>query len=171
MARLRTAFIATVFAADIALASPVLSLSDSPLERGETPPDWAVRPTSDQTDHVYPELANDLGLGGHVMLQCRIDSRGLVERCAIRSENPPGLKFGRAALRLTPLFRFRPAMTITGPMPATINIPVRFVPPPDDIRRAIPFMALLAAFTTAITWRRRRSVMRGLIPAGHTTKA
>ena len=32
-------------------------------------------------------------------------------------------------------------------------IPIRFVPPPDDVRRAIPFMALLAALSTL--WARR----------------
>ncbi len=165
--RIRAVFFAVSCTSFVALACSALALSDSPFERGETPPDWAVRPAPDQTDHVYPELANDLGLGGHVMLQCRIDSRGLVEHCAIRSETPSGLKFGWAALRLTPLFRFRPAMTITGPMPSTVNVPVRFVPPPDDIRRAIPFMALLAAFTTVISWYKRRSVERAAAPRGY----
>lgn len=153
------------------LAGSAWSFSDSDLGRGTTPPDWAARPSSDQTDHVYPELANDMSVGGHVMLKCRIDSRGLVERCRVLAETPLGFRFGDAALRLTPMFRFRPAMTITGPMPSDVNIPIRFVPPPDDIRRAIPFMALLAAFTTWLRWYRGRNRARSAISPGRTSEA
>ncbi len=159
-----------IAAACACLASSAWSFSDGDLQRGIIPPDWAARPDPDQTASVYPELANDLGIGGHVTLGCRIDSRGLVERCRILAEAPRGFKFGGAAVRLTPMFRFRPAMTMTGPMPSTVDIPIRFVPPPDDIRRAIPFMALLAAFTTALAWYRRRVRARGWVRGGRVSE-
>ncbi len=169
--RTRGVFAAMSCASGVMLTSPTFALSDTGFDHGSTPPDWAMKPAADQTDHVYPEVANDLGLGGHVTLRCRIDTRGLVEHCSIREETPPGLKFGHAALRLTPLFRFRPAMTLTGAVPSTVNVPIRFVPPTDDIRRAIPFMALLAAFTTGVRWYRRRSEARHSALPGLVAKA
>jgi TonB family protein len=105
--------------------------------------------------NVYPELANDLGLGGFARINCRINSLGLVESCHVLSQTPPAMGFGRAALRLAPMFRFRPATGLAGAIPSYVVIPVRFVPPPDDIRRAIPVMALLAAIATFAARRKR----------------
>jgi TonB family protein len=112
----------------------------------------------------YPELANDLDLGGFARINCRVSAYGLVERCRVVSESPPGLGFGRAALRLAPLFRFRPATTLVTAVPSQVVIPVRFVPPPDDVRRAIPFMALLAVLSTLWAWRVRRLRGNGIDP-------
>jgi len=147
-------------AALLALAIPMSLLAqDAVLPPGATPPDWLAKPPPAAMAKYYPELANDLDLGGHAQISCRVSGYGAVERCRVVSESPPGLGFGRAALRLAPLFRFRPATTLVTAVPSQVMIPIRFVPPPDDIRRAIPFMALLAALSTL--WARRVRRLRG----------
>ena len=141
----------------LALALPMdVHAQDAVLPAGATPPDWLAKPPAAAVAHYYPELANDLDMGGLARINCRVSAHGLVERCRVVSEGPPGLGFGRAALRLAPLFRFRPATTLVTTVPSQVVIPVRFVPPPDDVRRAIPFMALLAALSTLWAWRVRR---------------
>ena len=133
----------------LALATPIsLPAQDAVLPPGATRPDWLAKPPPAAVATYYPELANDLDMGGLARINCRVSAHGFVERCRIVSESPPGLGFGRAALRLAPLFRFRPAATLVTAVPSQVLIPVRFVPPRDDVRRAIPFMALLAALTT-----------------------
>jgi len=146
-------------AALLALALPMVAQAqDAVLPPGATPPDWLTRPPAAAMATFYPELANDLDMGGFAAINCRVSAYGLVERCRVVSESPPGLGFGRAALRLAPLFRFRPATTLVTAVPSQVQIPVRFVPPPDDVRRVIPFMALLAVLTTL--WARRARKLR-----------
>jgi len=138
------------------------------LPPGTAPPDWLAKPDAWARKGVYPELANDLGLGGHVILDCRIDSHGAPETCHVISQSPPAMGFGAAALRLSAKFRFHPAMGLAGPIPSHVRIPIRFVPPPDDLRRAIPFMVVLAAGVTL--WTRRRTLGR-LKPLGNGAAA
>jgi TonB family protein len=144
----------------LALALPIdVHAQDAVLPPGAAPPDWLAKPPAAAMATYYPELANDLDLGGFAEINCRVSAYGIVERCRVVSATPPGLGFGRAALRLAPLFRFRPATTLVTAVPSQVMIPVRFVPPPDDIRRAIPFMALLAALSTL--WAPRGRRLRG----------
>jgi TonB family protein len=153
----------------LALLTPTsLIAEDDSLPPGTAPPDWLAKPDALARKGVYPELANDLGLGGHVLLDCRIDSHGAPETCHVVSQSPPAMGFGVAALRLSAKFRFRPAVGLAGPVPSHVRIPIRFVPPQDDLRRAIPFMALLAAGVTV--WGRRRSLGK-LKPMGDAAAA
>jgi len=153
----------------LALLTPTsLIAEDDSLPPGTAPPDWLAKPDALARKGVYPELANDLGLGGHVLLECRINSRGTPETCHVVSQSPPAMGFGAAAVRLSAKFRFRPAMGLSGPVPSQVRIPIRFVPPPDDLRRAIPFMAVLAGGLTL--WTRRRSIGR-LRPVGEGASA
>ena len=136
-------------AAILALVLPAdLHAQDAVLPVGATPPDWLAKPSAEAVANDYPELANDLDLGGVARINCRVSAYGRVEHCRIMSETPPGLGFGAAAVRMSPLFRFRPATTLVTAVPSQVVIPIRFVPPKDDLRRAIPFMAMLAALTT-----------------------
>jgi hypothetical protein len=50
------------------------------------------------------------------------------------------------------------------------RIPIHFAPPQDDPRRAIPFMAMLAALTTLWARRARRSGKPGPDGAGVFTR-
>jgi len=153
-----SSFAATVL---LALVVPmVLHAQDAVLPPSATPPDWLVKPSAAAVQAYYPELANDLDMGGFARINCRVSGYGLVEHCRVVTESPPGLGFGSAALRMAPLFRFRPATTLVSAVPSQVVIPVRFVPPRDDVRRAIPFMALLAALTTL--WARLARRSRGL---------
>ena len=141
------------------------------LPKTATPPDWLTTPSPATVDNFYPELANDLGIGGRAVIDCRIGPDGLVELCRTQSESPPGFDFGAAAIRMSRSFRFRPAMTASGPIPSTVTVPVRFVPPPDDLRRLIPWAFLLALGTTA--WARHRQVtgrisQDGAVPEAQT---
>src|ERR1700678_1092339 len=103
----------------LALALPMDVLAqDAVLPPGAAPPDWLAKPPAAAVASYYPELANDLDLGGHAQISCRVSAHGRVERCRVVSETPPGLGFGRAALRLAPLFRFRPATTLVTAVPS-----------------------------------------------------
>jgi TonB family protein len=91
-----------------------------------TPPDWEVMPTENQLQSVWPRLAREHGVGGVVELDCLVNVAGRLEDCRVTRENPPGVEFGAAALRLTPKLRFRPARNAAGPVAARIHIPINF---------------------------------------------
>ena len=153
-----------VVIAFLALTVPIkLHAQDAVLPHGATPPDWLVKPSAASVQAYYPELANDLDMPGFARISCRVSAAGRVEHCRVADESPPGLGFGQAALRMAPLFRFRPAATLVTAVPSQVVIPVRFVPRQDDVRRLIPFMALLAALSTLWARRARRQEGWGLM--------
>ena len=134
-----------------------LVAQDRALPPYATAPDWLSKPSPADVERFYPKLAAELGIGGFVTLGCRVNSRGFVEQCRIISQSPPAMGFGGGALGIAPLFRFRPAVALAGAIPSIVNIPVRFVPPEDDLRKAIPFAALAAVIATLAARRRRRT--------------
>jgi TonB family protein len=88
-------------------------------------PDWLRRPTQGEMIQFFP--ANSGGVMGATTIVCVVSTRGLLEKCAIRSEEPVGHGFGAAALAMSPIFMMRP-MTVDG-LPvggASVSIPIRF---------------------------------------------
>lgn len=50
----------------------------------------------------------DLGKEGKAMIKCTVAANGTVTNCSVVSEEPDGLGFGAAALRLSKLFKMKP---------------------------------------------------------------
>ncbi len=89
-------------------------------------PDWLVWPGPDEIERAYPVAAYRDGVAGAAVLRCRGLRDGRVTDCRVQSETPAGAGFGRAALRLSRVFRFRP-LTVDGrSAEATLRIPVEF---------------------------------------------
>src|SRR5262249_42405562 len=92
-----------------------------------TNPDWLRRPNGDDMATYYPPRASDLGKEGRVMIKCTVSERGTVENCSVVSEDPEGLGFGGAALRLSKLFKMKPktsdGQSVGG---AEVSIPIAF---------------------------------------------
>ena len=91
--------------------------------RGESEPIWTQGPTPRQIGDAYPRDAYKAGRGGSVTLRCRELSDGRVDRCTVLDETPPGEGFGRAALKLSRAFRFRPFTLDGRTQEATLVIP------------------------------------------------
>ena len=68
--------------------------------------DWLKRPGSRDLLAVYPLRAQ--GRGGRAELACTVSAQGTLYDCEVKSEQPAGAGFGKAALALTPQFLMRP---------------------------------------------------------------
>ena len=77
---------------------------------------------------IWPVGAREAGVGGQVVLTCRIDVHGLAETCRVAYERPYRKGFGAAALALRPLLKLTPRRGPDGPIEASINIAVEFKP-------------------------------------------
>ena len=93
---------------------------------GHTDPGWLKSPTPEDLRGLWPAEAWKQQLGGRVVLECEVDLQGLVQDCSVKSEDPPGMGFGNAALSLAPKFLFRPATESGRPVTSRVNIPVGF---------------------------------------------
>ena len=82
---------------------------------------------------VWPRGAYNAGTDGKVILSCKVDTHGLAEWCAVKSETPPDKGFGAAALQMRPTFKLTPAMGAEGPINAVMNIAVNFRAPTRQI--------------------------------------
>ncbi len=94
--------------------------------QGHTNPDWLKAPTEQDLRGLWPVEAWKQQLSGRVRLECEVDLQGLVQDCSVKTETPPGMGFGIAALALTPKFLFRPATDDGHPVISRVTIPVNF---------------------------------------------
>jgi len=88
-------------------------------------PDWLRRPTQEELQQYFP--ANTHGDAGQVRMDCTVSTRGLLEKCAVKTETPAGRGFGASALAMSSVFLMRP-MTVDG-LPvggAQVMIPINF---------------------------------------------
>lgn len=102
----------------------------------DTPPDWLVRPSSDEVARHFPVTASRLELRGYVLASCTVMVDGKPARCAVAEEEPTGLGFGPAALRVTEAMRFKPATLAGKPVESPVRIPIRFSMPAAPPERA-----------------------------------
>lgn len=89
------------------------------------PAEWIVRPTAAEMDAHYPRLGAVGRHNGIAMLSCFVDARNRARRCRLVREAPRRYGFGRAALRMTHLFRIRPPLRNGQPqhdMPVRVTI-------------------------------------------------
>jgi hypothetical protein len=70
-------------------------------------PVWVRRPTLQAIDRVYPPAADRERRPGRASMRCRADDRGYLSRCAVLTEWPEGLGFGKAALFLQTEYKLR----------------------------------------------------------------
>jgi hypothetical protein len=92
-------------------------------------PDWIQRPSGVEIDRVYPSLGTAFRISGYVMLRCNVTKTGVLEGCIAAEEEPTGLGFGAAALKLQGSFRLTPRYRNGVPVDGgAVSIPVRFAP-------------------------------------------
>jgi TonB family protein len=94
---------------------------------------WTALPTAEVMEKAYPEAAFQQGVGGRVVLACKVLGDGRLDACTTRSETPADQGFGFAAHSLAADFRMR-ATTEDG-LPTAgglVRIPIEFSPPPVD---------------------------------------
>jgi hypothetical protein len=96
---------------------PVQTASVEPSITGATTPArapgsvvWTSRPSSRRIAELYPERAERDGLGGRVVLDCRVLG-DLSVSCSVASETPNGMGFGRAALSASSAYRARSTLS------------------------------------------------------------
>jgi protein TonB len=84
---------------------------------------WRRLPAIDDLARAYPAKAMENGVGGEVLMHCRVTPAGGMADCSIVSETPSGYGFGAAALSLAPFCHLR-----GGPYGsnASVEIPIRF---------------------------------------------
>jgi TonB family protein len=91
-----------------------------------TDPEWAAKPTGADIARFAPS-AMASGTRSKVLLECRVKADGRLEACAVVSEDPPGLGFGKAALRMATKFRMKPRTMDGQPVAgARVRVPVNF---------------------------------------------
>jgi len=101
-------------------------------------PDWVRRPNGSDLAQAYPSQAFKQGLGGQVLMSCKVTASGSMSDCSVLREQPEGLGFGQAALSLAPDFKMRrtrvDGQSVEG---RTVQIPMRFAlarpPPPEGL--------------------------------------
>lgn len=102
-----------------------------------TNPEWAALPSADDIGRLIPPSA-ERGVKGKVVIECRVTGEGRLEACAVVSEDPPDVGFGKAALAMADKFRMKPR-TVDGQPAAggVVRVPITFagdgsdLPPPD----------------------------------------
>jgi protein TonB len=108
-------------------------------------PDWIAKPTGADIKRLYPAQALKQGVTGKVVMTCRVDAAGKLQRCALNDvavtgENLPvgpnaDLGFGAATLKLAELFQMKPTskdgVATAG---GEIRIPVRWGLPQSAAR-------------------------------------
>ena len=90
------------------------------------PATWTRLPTAEQLAAVYPREAMASRISGVATLHCTITVDGGVRDCTVRDETPRARGFGAAALKLTPLFHFKPKTVDGRPVESDLIVPIRF---------------------------------------------
>ncbi|NBB15522.1 TonB family protein [Caulobacter sp. SLTY] len=117
-------------------------------------PAWARRPTGEQVNRVYPDLAFRLAIPGRTVLTCKVRDTGLVDGCEVVEETPADMGFGEAGLRLSSGFRMTPQLQDGVPVDgATVRIPLSFsAPPGDSLQAEVTYEQAL----TCVSWHSAR---------------
>ena len=94
--------------------------------------DWVRIPTGEDLADYYPEVARAREISGRVTMVCLLTPQGRLEPCAVRYEDPPGLHFGDAALKLAAKFLARVPSDRQGDAKYAVRVPIHFVVPRLD---------------------------------------
>lgn len=97
-------------------------------------PKWTATPSADDLVGAIPAAAVAAGVKtARVVIACAIAQGGGIEACAITKEDPPGLGFGEATLRLAKSIRVS-TWTVEGlpTVGGSVTVPIRYdVPQPE----------------------------------------
>jgi protein TonB len=78
-------------------------------------------------ERYYPERALSLEKSGTARMTCKVNADGTLADCKISSEEPSGLGFGSAALKMASLFKMKPETRDGEPVEgASVTVPVVF---------------------------------------------
>lgn len=118
---------ACALASLLAATAPAAQEADADLI---TDPVWRRFPTGADVGRLYPRRAQHQGAGGRAVAECRVTAAGALQACTLISEEPQGLGFGEAALKMAAKFRMkakaedgRPVEGRRVRVPMTWNIP------------------------------------------------
>jgi TonB family protein len=114
--------ILSMLAAAAAATAPV---GPAKVEPPPTHIDWWKVPSGDDIAEYYPDAAAQAEISGRVTIGCRVTPSGSLEGCIVLFEDPPGLYFGAAALKMSKKFAMTPQTAASAP--PVINIPIRFI--------------------------------------------
>ena len=81
----------------------------APRELGAKEVAWSAKPTGDDIAKYYPKEAFSEGVSGWTVLQCQLGPKTSFKACTVLAEAPTGYHFGDAGLKLSRLFRLKPA--------------------------------------------------------------
>lgn len=95
---------------------PAAPTAPAAAEPAPTEPVWLDQPTAADLDRLRPSGAPRYPLGSAV-IRCMVAEDGTLFACFTESENPPGRRYGQAAVRAAALYRMR----IDGPYAAFIG--------------------------------------------------
>jgi protein TonB len=87
---------------------------------------WVQQPTKAQFQRAYPPQAEWDAVSGRAVLDCVFTAAGRLSDCTVASEDPPGRRFGAAALKLAPYFRAAPVPAGATLERRPISVPVVF---------------------------------------------
>jgi hypothetical protein len=103
-------------------AIPSTEVSPITVDRGTR---WLKLPTGRDFALAYPVDAQYSGMNARTVMRCAVLPDGHLRDCKIVSELPPGHGFGRASLRLVPLFQLDPKYMAAHPdSGGVIDIPL-----------------------------------------------
>lgn len=124
-----------------------------PLEVERSNPSTRTPPSPDDLSREYPPLALAMNLSGRATVTCRAEVDGRVDECRINSEQPAGLGFGAAAVRMTAYMSMKPATIDGQAIAAPITVPFNFKP--FEAYTATPLPKLPPASPEALAIARR----------------
>ena len=111
--------------AGLAVASGVQAQTTPPHSPSPSPSpgDAASMPLS-----FYPARAQRMEVDGDTVLDCNVTDEGRLDDCRLVSETPAGYGFGEAALKVSRIWRMKPASDAAGnPVPGgRITIPLKW---------------------------------------------
>jgi TonB family protein len=74
----------------------------------------------------YPAQAWKEGVEGRAVIRCAVTKQGALADCVVASEAPKGAGFGKAALKMSPLFKMNPAIRDGARVDSEVDIPIDF---------------------------------------------
>jgi protein TonB len=94
-----------------------------------THPSWIRTPAAEELAAAFPQAAREAKISsGRGVVDCKVQVGGGFGDCVVASEEPAGLGFGAAALKLAPAFALSSWTEDGRPLDgARLQLPIRFV--------------------------------------------
>jgi TonB family protein len=124
----------------------------------DSDPQWLQAPRLEDIRAVWPDEALRSARGGQATINCLVTVQGVLTDCAVVSERPEGLGFGRAAAMLAGQFHFKPAMKDGVATATRVNVPIVFPQPKSEtgtrFRRLAPHVPTFSdSVVSGVVWR------------------